>query len=188
MFADMFNGFATLIVGAVAYVTYVLGKRNEKKNAAIMVVMDIREAEQAVNGIKEYGLSKDSKKPILTNSWSKYKHLFASDLSYDDFVAFNRFFDACINISDAKDKMENIFYENISAKIIIVQNKVYENMLSAEVAKKEQKDITAPIEREVYTFMANEPGARILKSLNLLTNLSATSGYQKLKRIGGIRT
>ena len=102
MSADIINSVVTGIVGLVAFVVYWLQKREIKRNAATIVVMDIRHAEQVVQSILEKGMVDRFLKNILSeNNWAKYKHLFASDLSSDDFAAFNRFFDSCVDISDA---------------------------------------------------------------------------------------
>ncbi len=49
------KNLATPIVGAVALVVYWLNKRNEKRNAATIVLMDIRHAELVVQSILEKG-------------------------------------------------------------------------------------------------------------------------------------
>jgi hypothetical protein len=50
-----FKNLVTPVVGTVARVVYWLKKRNEKRNAAKIVLMDIRHAEQVVLSILEKG-------------------------------------------------------------------------------------------------------------------------------------
>ena len=80
--------------------------------------MDIRHAEQVVVSLLERGfIDRESLKPILhENNWVKYKHLFAADFSYDDFSAINRFFDSCVEIAEARKRMNEVFYSAITAK------------------------------------------------------------------------
>ena len=100
MDAKYLDSLVTFIVGLVALATYWLTKRHEKQNAAAIIIMDIRHAEQVVVSIIERGSIDRNLKPILTeNNWAKYKHLFASRFSYDDLASLNRFFDACVEIS-----------------------------------------------------------------------------------------
>ena len=50
------NGIATILVGAIALLVYLLGKHNDKKSAATIIVMDIRAAELVVISILEKGV------------------------------------------------------------------------------------------------------------------------------------
>lgn len=103
MHPDYINSLVTFLVGGVALLVYWLTKINEKRNAATIILMDIRHAEQVVFSILEKGVVDNFLKNIITdNNWNKYKHLFVSEFSQDDFSAFNKFFDACIEISEAR--------------------------------------------------------------------------------------
>lgn len=188
MSPEIINSIVTLIVGLVAFVVYWLKKREEKRNAATIVIMDIRHAEQVVNSILEKGMVDTYLKNILSeNNWAKYKHLFASNLSTDDFSAFNRFFDSCVEISDATRRMREVLYANISAKASIAQSKIFdiENLSSPEGQLKKQK-IIAEINAESFVFDPNDPKDRILRNLQLMGKLSNTVAYEKLKKLGGI--
>jgi hypothetical protein len=186
---EIFNSLVTFIVGLVAFVVYWLKKREEKRNAATIIVMDIRHAEQVVLSILEKGKVDNYLKNILSeNNWAKYKHLFASCLSSDDFAAFNRFFDSCVEISDATRRMKEILYANISAKATIAQSKIFdiENLSSQEGQSKKQK-IIDEINAEGFVFDPNDPKDRIFRSLQLMGRLSNTVAYEKLKKLGGIK-
>lgn len=186
---EIINSVVTFIVGLAAFVVYWLKKREEKRNAATIIVMDIRHAEQVVLSILEKGKVDNYLKNILSeNNWAKYKHLFASSLSSDDFAAFNRFFDSCVEISDATKRMREILYANISAKASIAQSKIFdiENLSSREGQLKKQK-IIDEINAEGFVFDPNDPKDRIFRSLQLMGRLSNTVAYEKLKKIGGIK-
>lgn len=186
---DIFNSLVTFVVGLVAFVVYWLKKREEKRNAATIIVMDIRHAEQVVLSILEKGKVDNYLKNILSeNNWAKYKHLFASCLSSDDFGAFNRFFDSCVEISDATRRMKEILYVNIGAKASIAQSKIFdiENLSTPEGQSKKQK-IIDEINAEGFVFDPNDPKDRIFRSLQLMGRLSNTVAYEKLKKLGGIK-
>lgn len=188
MSPELLNAAVTFVVGLIAFVVYWLTKRAEKKNAATIVVMDIRHAEQVVLSLLEKQVVDRTLKDILLeNNWAKYKHLFASDFSHDDFAAFNRFFVACTEIADARRRMLEIFYANLNAKASIAQQKLLEidNPLSPEGQAKKQQLIAA-INTEDFVFEPNEPRARILSSLQLMGRLSNTIAFEKLKKLGGI--
>ena len=188
---EIFNSIVTLVVGLVGLVAlgvYWLTKRGEKQNAATIVVMDIRHAEQVVLSILEKGVVDRTLKNILSeNNWAKYKHLFASEFSYDDFAAFNRFFDSCVEIADAKKRMNEVFYASLYAKTSIAQQKILDiqNISSAEAQLEKQKIIEA-INAEEFVFEPKEPKERVFRSLQLMGRLSNTVAFEKLKKIGGI--
>ena len=185
---EIFNSIVTFVVGLVALGVYWLTKRGEKQNAATIVVMDIRHAEQVVLSILEKGVVDRTLKNILSeNNWAKYKHLFASEFSYDDFAAFNRFFDSCVEIADAKNRMNEVFYASLNAKTSIAQQKILDiqNISSPEAQLEKQKIIEA-INAEEFVFEPKEPKERVFRSLQLKGRLSNTVAFEKLKKIGGI--
>lgn len=187
---EIVNSIVTLLVGLIALVVYRMTKRAEKRNAATIVVMDIRHAEQVVISILEKGMVDRNLKNILfENNWAKYKHLFASFLSSDDFSAFNRFFDSCVEISDATNRMREVFYASLNAKASIAQTKVFavENLFSPEGQVKKNQ-IIAEINTEDFVFDPKEPRDRIFRSLQLMGRLSNTVAYEKLKKLGGIKS
>src|SRR5690606_30326637 len=97
---EYLDSMVILIVGGVTILVFWLTKRSEKRNAATVIVMDIRHAEQVVQSLLEKGnIDKSLKRVLSENNWGRYKHLFATTFSPDDFAAFNRFFDACVEIS-----------------------------------------------------------------------------------------
>ncbi|MDH4319824.1 MAG: hypothetical protein OEV64_15690 [Desulfobulbaceae bacterium] len=181
------NSIVTFVVGSVALVIYKLTKRSEKKNAATIVVMDIRHAEQVVLSILEKGIVDRTLKNILSeNNWAKYKHLFASEFSYDDFAAFNRFFDSCVEIADAKKRMNEVFYASLNAKTSIAQQKILDiSDISSQEGQAEKKKIIEAINTEDFVFEPNEPKERILRSLQLMGRLSNTVAFEKLKKLAG---
>ncbi|MBC3927267.1 hypothetical protein [Undibacterium sp. CY21W] len=190
MSMELLNATVTFIVGLIAFVVYWLTKRAEKRNAATIVVMDIRHAEQVVLTILEKQVvDRNLKEILLENNWAKYKHLFASDFSQDDFAAFNRFFVACTEIADARKRILDIFYSNLTAKASVVQQKLFEiDNLSSPEGQASKHQLINTINSEDFVFEPEEPRARILSSLQLMGRLSNTIAFEKLKKLGGINT
>ena len=180
-----------LIVGFIApfialYV-YKETKRNEKKNAATIVVMDIRHAEQVVLSILEKNtVDMWTKEVLFENNWSKYKHLFVSDFSYDDFAMINQFFDSCMEMSHARRRLREIFSANLDEKARIFQQKIL-NVESPESASGQilKQQIIDKINRETKTFDPDEPKTRILQNLNVMRLLSGTVAFEKLRKLAG---
>jgi hypothetical protein len=186
---ENFKNLATPIAGIVALVVYWMSKRNEKRNAATIVLMDIRHAEHVVQSILEKGaVDTFVKKIIAENNWSKYKHLFASDFSQDEFLAFNRFFESCMDISEARTRMLEIFNSGLRAKAEKLQQLLLtiDNPESSE-GKEKRQELISNAHKETYIFEPDDPKLRIYRSLQLMGRLSNTIAFEKLKAISGIK-
>jgi hypothetical protein len=184
------NSVVTLFVGGIALTTYWLGKKHEKSSAATIVIMDIRHAESVVQSILEKDqIDINTKDVLFENNWSKYKHLFAKDFSQDDFAAFNRFFDSCVEMSDARNKLREVHYTTINTKARLMQERIYglDNLASVEGQAKANQ-IFMEISQGNYGFDPDEPKNRIMKNLQMMGRLSNTSSFNKLKKYGGEKT
>ena len=146
------SGIATILTGAVAIYLYKRQIAHEKRNAAIMLILEIRQAEQKVSTILHTKIIKMEKIPF-TGNWDKYKHFFSSDLSYDDFALFNRFFESILNISDASQKMIDIHYAGLIAKAEITQDLLLRISKNTEEEYKiEREKIITLINKEEFLF------------------------------------
>jgi hypothetical protein len=186
---DTLNAVVTFLVGLLALVVYLLQKRTELQNAAIILVMDVRHAETIVHTILEHGQITNRTGIVLReNNWSKYKHLFAGKFSSDDFAAFNRFFDSCIEMTEARGRMGDVFYAALDEKSRLLQQKLYDVLEVEPTARRaEMKVLYDKINENTFIFSPDEPMDRVLKSLQTMGRLSTTPGFEKLKRIGGNR-
>lgn len=187
---NLLNSLITLFVGGVAFAVYILNKRYEKSSAATIIIMDIRHAEGVVQSILERNQIDISTKDVLSeNNWSKYKHLFAKNFSQDDFVAFNRFFDSCVEMSDARKRLREVFYTSLNAKAQLVQEKIHsiEN-LNTPQGQDEAEKVFIEISNGHRAFDPNEPKERIMKNLQMMGKLSNTPSFDKLKHFSGSKT
>lgn len=186
---EYFNSAMTFLVGLIALVVYRLGKMHEKSNAATIVIMDIRHAEQVVQSILEKGNVDTSLKNILVaNNWEKYKHLFANNFSQDDFSAFDKFFGACSEICEARNNMLSVFYAGLTAKAEIAQKMILEVASpNTPEGQARRTEIINNINNEVWNFEPDDPKARIFRSLQLMGRLSNTIAFEKLKKISGMQ-
>ena len=81
---NAFNGFATVFTAIVAISLYYWEMRKKKRDAAKIIVQEIRRAEDLVNEYKENQNYKFTKRIIVTNSWAKNIHHFVGDLAQDE--------------------------------------------------------------------------------------------------------
>ncbi|WP_370559464.1 hypothetical protein NMD70_07240 [Edwardsiella tarda] len=184
----LISASATLIVGIIALIVYKLKLKNERKNAAAIIVMDIRHAEQIISTLLEKQILDRTLKDILIeNNWEKYKHLFASYFSNDEFAMFNRFFVACSEISDARQRMIDVFYASLIAKARISQERLLSIAdINSEQGRIERQNIIDHINKEDFVFEPTEPRVRILSSLQSMTRPSETRAFEKLKNLAAM--
>jgi hypothetical protein len=113
----------TLVVGGIAIYLYISQKRENKRDAARIIVQEIRRAEDIISDYKKTGSYQFARKIIPTNSWAKNIHLFVGDLHNDeldkisDLYSVGEYLDRLVsNISDvtfkhdikAAEKIENV--------------------------------------------------------------------------------
>lgn len=175
-----------VLVGLVALVIYGLTKRAERRDAANILTMDIVRAEEIVLLVRERNMLDKAQKRILTeNNWTKYRHLFLSKFSYLEVVSFNRFFDACIEIDEAKRRLDVIFDAGLIAKASIVQEKIFAIQdSSTPIGQAERNKIITQIDDEQHMFLPLEPRDIMIRNISSMSNLSNTPAFEKLQRIG----
>src|SRR5581483_6948437 len=90
------NFFVALItflsVLAIIFV-YKKQKKDEKEKAARIILSEIADAEDVLTGAKTNGLNLVNVNQIIKNdSWNKYKHLFAKDLTERELKLIDNFY------------------------------------------------------------------------------------------------
>jgi hypothetical protein len=185
---QLLMNLVTPLVGLVAIYVYKVSKKDEKKSASAIITMDIRHAEQVVLSIKERNVIDRHVKAILQeNNWEKYKHLFVNDISSDDFVSFNRFFDSCVEIADARKRMKDVFYTSVNAKATLMQQKIFDiSNLDTPEGQKEREKIMHFINVETSDFNPLDPVYIVRQNIDLMGNLTNTIAFQKLKKLAGL--
>lgn len=185
-YSSLLNVIVTLVAGITALGVYLLSKVHERKSAATILLMDIRNAESVVLTIKDKGLDLWTKEILTDNNWDKFKHLFVGKFSNDEIAAFNRFFDSCSEMKDARTRMRDLFYATLTAKAELYQQKVYEiEDLNTPQGRQKQQLLFQNINGDFGVFDADEPKQRLLKNLELMGILSNSSGFMKLKKSAG---
>lgn len=186
--SDLFTSAVTVVVGLVALVVYGLQKRAEKRSAAIVLIMDVRHTEQVITSVLERNTFDIwMGDPVGLVNWDKAKHLFTSDLSSDEFAAFNRFFLAAGEISKAREDMRKIFMSGLEAKAAAVQSQLCALDSSDEDYDKRRQVIIETSSKESHLFDPDEPKARLVRNLQSMGRLTSNLGFIKLKKIAGMK-
>lgn len=77
--------FVTFLVGILVVYIYIKQKDDTKRDAAKIILQEIRRAEDIISDYKQgEGGYQFAKKIIATNNWSKNIHLFVGDLDNDE--------------------------------------------------------------------------------------------------------
>jgi len=128
-FADsnFISGLITFIVGNYVVYLYIKQKEDNKRDAAKIILQEIRRAEEIIGEYKEYKQYKFTKKIIATNSWSRNIHFFVGDLNQDELdkisnlYSMGKYLDEIISkISDFNfEESIKIFEENIKKMITV---------------------------------------------------------------------
>ncbi len=198
LFVDNFTGITTLIAGSIAFWLYLSQKKDQKVNAARVVLSEIRNAERKTDEISNsltqwYG---DFPSVLPTNSWKDYSYLFASDFDQDELELINEFYGLSELIEEAVRKDNNFFWVSTEYRAQVVQGKLVEliekalNTRTKQIDSKKLADLKLSI---LDTFSNDQYSYSPIKTRNLLTTylgrtrkITTTSAGSKLKKIAHI--
>jgi len=85
-------GVVTFLVGFFAIYLYLKQKKDHKRDAARLILQEIRYAEKQIRKYKEFGQYILSDRLLPTNSWNQNIHLFVKDLKETDIDLINNFY------------------------------------------------------------------------------------------------
>ncbi len=109
-----FAGFATILTGSVAILTYFSQKKSNKIQAARVLLTEIRTAEEQIaiidDKISSGNLSDLPTSVIKSGNWKKYAHLFISDFDQDELKLINSFYDHGELIENFARRNANYFW------------------------------------------------------------------------------
>lgn len=181
------NGVVTFVVGLVALMVYWLQRRAERRGAAIILIMDIRHAERVIGDV----LQRNTFDRYMGNiqgakNWDATKHIFVSSLSTDDLVAFNKFFLACSEISDARTDMRSIFMASLTSKCAVAQERLCSLDPNDPDYVRKRNEIIGLVETDSYFFNPADPIDRVVKNIQVMGRLTHTPGFRRLKKIAGM--
>jgi hypothetical protein len=208
--SNAFVGLVTLAVGSVAFIIYGFGKRDKKRDAAKVLLLEVRSAQRRLKKIKKdlqenNKLSSDSM-VMPSNSWVTNRHMFINDFDAEEWDEISEFYDNC-NIIDKLIEYQNSFFwndveairENKHRMFADFAKKIFDetvekakagNKVSAEDAIKEAQDMVDAY-NNMYekTFRLYAPEA-VLTDANkyvdrISLNISQTAIGAKLKKLSG---
>jgi len=126
-YSNLFIGLATIITGAGVIVAYYLQKKNEKIQAARVLLTEIRIAEERLGQIRDKIIANSTLDlpPVFpTKSWKLYSHLFISDFDQDELSLINSFYDVGEFIEDFAMRNNNYFWITTEERARITVQKI----------------------------------------------------------------
>lgn len=188
--SNLFVAIATLAVGGFAIWLYIRQKRDHKKDAANIILMEIRYAEQVIDRYKSSGIVIGSDvEPLLpTNNWNKYNYLFINNLDRDETDAVNSFYNQCMLVDKGLTQLSLAL--QLEQKSQAIHNTV--SLIAKECASfddfQTRRDLfTSLIDKDPYTFKPNAPLGAVTRSLNVIQIITTNTAGAKLKKIAHLK-
>lgn len=196
------TALATVVVGFGAFGVYVWQKRDHKKTAARILLIEIENAERQLSSIKSNESDSLPENTYLmpTSSWEKYRHLFGRDLTSREWDTISEFYNRCIQYDkavtyDASSLEHDIEALRISVKQALALGLAITilsdtsglsneelNDAYAEFGNKLTKTYMSP--ENLYMYKPNKPLNEATKAIKDLDNtLSLTSIGDKLRKM-----
>lgn len=188
------NGLATLVLlitGISAFATYYLQKRNEVRDAATILLNEIRNAERTISAIHRTKVINDLAIILTNNSWHKYSHLFAQRLDQDEFTQVSDFYKICEISENYRKLLIQIRNDGISAKARYVQAGLMDLAMKAletnavDVDPEKRKTFIEMMNKEDFLFSANTPITMMIELISDIPQLTTSSAGAKIKKFSG---
>jgi hypothetical protein len=184
---DYVAAISTSIVGFLAYAVYELGKVNQSADAAKILVLDIRNAEEGLLSLRaEMTPSAWTKVVMLENNWAKYKQLFVSVLNTDEFRSVDHFFHNWSHLVKWKNEMESFGLSQALTKAGHAQERLLLASSTDVDLEQQRMQIIGRANSEQWLFEPDLLGSRVFFFLNALQPISGTTAFAKLRKNAGL--
>ncbi len=111
--SDFFVGIITFLVGTFAYLVYRKQKRDEKRDAANIILLEIENAERQLGVIAKGGKTSERLneeiKLMKNASWDKYCYHFVRDFDRNEWDKISDFYDKCLQYDAAVETQVSNF-------------------------------------------------------------------------------
>ncbi len=93
-----FSGAAATFLSVLTVIgVYYWQLKKEKKDSALVLLMEIRNAERAISDIKNTKTISETTSVMPVSSWQRFQHLFVADFDLDELSLINDFYNLCID-------------------------------------------------------------------------------------------
>lgn len=127
----------TILAGLVVLYIYYKQKRDERASVASIVLLEIQQAENAIDAIKPDNKVDDIVSVLPNNTWSKAHHLFIKDLTHEERVLLTNFYTECEVIESAireyRDYLSISRTEKVKATQVLLSQIHYDAVANEKV-------------------------------------------------------
>ncbi len=185
--------FGTVLSVLIAVVLYILKIRKDHRDAAMILLMEIRNAEKEIEEIKKASVIVETTSVMPINSWRKFQHYFVSKLDNDDLILLNNFYNTCSLIDEEVNRLKNLWPIANEEKIKISQQvfgdlaveffEKTDNFTEGSEYLIKREKILKILNNETNGFIPDLPTNRIKQYLPKISNVTTTTCGDKIKRI-----
>lgn len=172
--SSFFLALTTLVIGFVALIVYRKQKIDKKKDAANIILLEIKDAEKHLLQAKETIIKQEFLPEAIfamrASNWEKYSYLFVRDFTDEEWDLVNTFYEKC-KLYDEALQYDNSFYRNNVEqarvnlhKVLSEYTKTYIEELriaSKIMGDKEKKDAIQEAD-DKYHALLNEFGDKFM--------------------------
>lgn len=146
--SNFFNALIVFFVGGFAILLYVKQKREYKRDAAKLILQEIRYAEQQIKNAREMGARYYLANRLLpTNNWNNNIHLFIKELKETEIDLISKFYSQTTYLDTIIKKISD-FKSSIvfSNKKELKQTKQDQDILPPEIQKDHEQSESIPLQ------------------------------------------
>ena len=189
--ADVF----LIAVGLSAMIVYIFQKHDKKRSAATLILGQIDSIEEKI-GILKNGHQLNnvvvyhSKTIISENTWEKYKHLFAKELSQSEHRMIQNFFDTAEQLertrADIVMVIKNAWADKSSVEHQIIGEMIKNDVITTSMPNEMRSSKEMNLFQDLYkpldlVFTPDIAINSFVNNLNNFTMLSGTTAYEKIQ-------
>lgn len=186
--SNFFVALITFLSVVSAIVVYKRQKRDEKIEASRIILIEITDLENLLDSIKTNGINLTNIRQIIpSNSWNKYKHLFALDFDERSFKLIDNFYTDCNLLNKELIEAYNLpmHWQN-KAKALVNKHISYSESSKTENEYKAKKKKLEFFEKDSVWWQPNAPTKQIVDRVKLIKYISSTTTGKKLKEVAGL--
>lgn len=190
-FLENLINIALVIVGATAFITYILENKRKVKTAATLIVKQIDEIEKAVNILRTAKSLDDntifrSKQIIAENYWYQYRHLLLRKMKYSQIIKIEEFYSQVEEIEKCRAFIVNESIATVNSKNLVYQLKVSEEIIKTGAFYQNVSPLTQYYNTGA-SFLSNIPREYLDELLRVYEKIVDTNdgieAYSRLKKI-----
>lgn len=184
--SSAFSSFVTLLVGGIAIFLYIKQKSDTKVQAARVLLLEIRTAEERIKQIKEKiqdGRTDDLPSVFPTKSWKLYSHLFISNFDQDELKLIGDFYDYGDLIGEYTKRNNDFFWVTTEERARVVQQTLAKLIIEDVPEKDRGIKIDAISNDTSSPYTPNKTISTVKSYTEKIEFITTTSAGAKLKKL-----